>query len=242
MKNIGIGIAAVGLIIATWVFGNAIKNRNSSDNTISVTGLGTKSFTSDLITWEASYSEDDMHLQKAYDKLARDRKVITDYFTQKGVKMDELVFSAVNIQKQYAQERTPQGYYVNGAFIGYNLSQTVSIKSKEVEKIEKISRTVTEIINKGVQLTSSSPQYYYTKLADLKHELIANGTKDARERAEKIAENAGAQLGSLKEASMGVIQIVAPYSNEDYSWGGTFNTTSKEKVARITIRLKYHID
>ena len=65
-------------------------------------------------------------------------------------------------------------------------------------KIENLSRTVTEIINKGIELTSSQPMYFYTKLADVKQQMIADATKDARERAKKIAENAGSSLGSLK--------------------------------------------
>ena len=60
--------------------------------------------------------------------------------------------------------------------------------------------------------------------------------------AEKIAENAGSDLGNLKKATMGVIQITAPNSNEDYSYGGTFNTQSKEKEASITIKLEYEVD
>ena len=72
--------------------------------------------------------------------------------------------------------------------------------------------------------------------------MIADGTKDAKIRAEKIAENAGGKLGKLKKASTGVIQITAPNSNEEYSYGGTFNTHSKEKEASITIRLVYEIN
>lgn len=109
-------------------------------------------------------------------------------------------------------------------------------------KIENLSRTVTEIINKGIELTSSQPMYFYTKLADVKQQMIADATKDASERAKKIAENAGSSLGSLKKASMGVIQITAPNSGEDYSWGGAFNTSSKEKEASITIKLEYQVD
>ena len=80
------------------------------------------------------------------------------------------------------------------------------------------------------------------ELADLKIEMLANATKDARNRAETIAKNAGASLGGLKTANMGVFQITAPNSsNEDYSWGGTFNTSSKQKRASINMRLTYYV-
>ncbi|MHC6200858.1 hypothetical protein ATE49_12345 [Elizabethkingia miricola] len=243
MKNyITVGIAALGLIIAAAFLGNAIKNRNKSQNTISVTGLGAKKFTSDLITWSASFSKSGYQLQEAYNNLATDRQMILDYLKSKGVKSEEIVFSAVDIQKQYAQVTDANGSYRQGEFAGYNLTQSVSIESKEVSKIENLSRTVTEIINKGIELTSSQPMYFYTKLADVKQQMIADATKDARERAKKIAENAGSSLGSLKKASMGVIQITAPNSGEDYSWGGAFNTSSKEKEASITIKLEYQVD
>jgi hypothetical protein len=69
--------------------------------------------------------------------------------------------------------------------------------------------------------------------------MIEAATTDAKERADKIAENAGSSLGELKDAEMGVFQITGQNTSEDYSWGGSFNTSSKKKTANITIRLKY---
>lgn len=242
-KNIiAIAIAALGFIIGLGLLGNAIKNRNKSDNTISVTGLGTKKFTSDLITWSGNFSRNSFELKSAYDELASDRKIIADYLLSKGIKQNEIVFSAVDIQKQFNYSADSNGNNTVRTFSGYELSQTVSIESKEVQKIENLSRNITEIINLGVVFTSSPPSYFYTKLADVKQEMIANATKDAKQRAEKIAENAGASLGKLKKANTGVIQITAPNSNEDFSYGGTFNTASKEKEASITIKLEYQVD
>lgn len=238
---IAISIASLGFVLGLIFLGNAIKNRNKADNTISVTGLGSKTFTSDLITRSGSFSKNNYELKTAYDDLAVDRKMISDYLISKGVKQSEMVFSAVDIQKNFATSNDSNGNSQE-IFAGYNLSQSVSIESKEVKKIEDLSRNITEIINRGVEFTSSSPQYFYTKLSEVKHEMIAAATKDAKERAEKIAENADASLGNLKKATMGVIQITAPNSNEDYSYGGTFNTSSREKEASITIKLEYQVD
>lgn len=241
-KNIiAISIAAVGFIIGLATLGNAIKNRNKSENTISVTGLGTKKFTSDLITWNGSFSRSSYELKTAYDEVANDKKSIENYLISKGINKKEIVFSAVDIQKMYTYASDSNGSS-HQIFNGYQLSQNVNIESKEVAKIENLSRTITEIINQGIELTSSQPQYFYTKLSEVKQQMIADATKDAKERAEKIAENSGSSLGSLKKASMGVIQITAPNSGEDYSWGGTYNTTSKEKEASITIKLEYQVD
>ncbi len=243
MKNyIQVAIASLGFVIAAALLGQAIKNRNKSQNTISVTGLGAKKFTSDLITWSANFSKSNVDLKSAYDELAADRKIISEYLKSKGLKDSEMVFSAVDIQKKFRSYNDANGNYVQGEFSGYNLTQSVFIESKEVAKIENLSRIITEIINQGVELTSSQPQYFYTKLAEVKQEMIADATKDAKQRAEKIATNAGSSIGNLKKASMGVIQITAPNSAEDYSWGGTYNTSSKEKEASITIKLEYEVD
>jgi hypothetical protein len=117
----------------------------------------------------------------------------------------------------------------------------VTVESDEVAKVEDISRGITGLINRGLELYSESPQYYYTKLSELKMELIERATEDAKERAQIIANRSGAKLGKLKNASMGVFQIIAQNSNEDYSWDGAFNTTSKQKTATITMRLQFGI-
>ncbi|WP_124641595.1 MULTISPECIES: SIMPL domain-containing protein [Amniculibacterium] len=235
------GIAAIGFSLGLGLLGYAIKNRNTGENTISVTGLGSKKFTSDLITWNGNFSRNSFELKEAYAQLANDKKIIENYLISKGIAKQDLVFSAVDIQKQYTYSNDSSGNSHQN-FAGYLLSQKVSIESKEVTKIENLSRNITEIINLGIEFTSSPPSYFYTKLADVKLAMIADATKDAKERAEKIANNAGSDLGNLKKATMGVIQITAPNSNEDYSYGGTFNTNSKEKEASITIKLEYQVD
>lgn len=241
-KNVIIAaIASLGFIIGLAVLGSAIKNRNKSENTISVTGLGTKTFTSDLITWSGNFSRNSYELKAAYDALANDRKVIENYLISKGIKKEEMVFSAVDIQKQFDYSTDSNGGS-RQTFSGYQLSQTVSLESKDVVRLENLSRNITEMINLGIEFTSSPPSYFYTKLADVKQQMIADATKDAKNRAEKIAENSGSSLGNLKNATMGVIQITAPNSNEEFSYGGTFNTASKEKEARITIKLEYEVD
>jgi hypothetical protein len=105
-----------------------------------------------------------------------------------------------------------------------------------------VSREVSELINAGIELDSKAPEYYYTKMADLKLKMIEKATTDARKRAEKIAENGGGSLGNLNQADMGVFQITAENSSEDYEWGGSFNTSARRKTAHITIRLEYDVN
>lgn len=235
-------IIAVAIVATALIGASALKNRNISTNTISVTGLGSKDFVSDLIVWSGSFQQKSMELKDAYAQLDKDRESIKNYMTSKGLKAENIIFSAVEIQKEFDEVNDVQGRKIKSVFTGYRLSQSVQIESAEVDKVENISREVSELINSGIEFYSNSPQYYYTKLAELKIEMIAQATKDANERAKRIAENAGAKVGRLKNADMGVFQIVAQNSSEEYSWGGSFNTSSKRKTATITVKLQYETD
>ena len=242
MKNhLNAVIFGLAIVIAAALFGNAVINRNKSDGTISVTGLGKADFASDLIVWEGSYSTLNTDLKQAYTDLEKNKKLITDYLNAKGINTNEIVFNAVSTLEKKEQNYSETGRYMGDKFIGYLLSQSIKIESKNVGQIEKIAREITELLNKGVQFYSQPPRYYYTKLANLKIEMISRATEDARIRAEKIAQNSGSTLGELIDAKMGIFQITGQNSNENYSWGGTFNTSDKKKTASITMKLNYKV-
>ena len=70
---------------------------------------------------------------------------------------------------------------------------------------------------------------------------MRKATENARSRAEKIAGKSKSELNELRMAKMGIFQITGQHSTEDYSWGGAFNTSSKEKTASITMKLSYSV-
>lgn len=240
-QNTNAIIFGLAIILASVFLGNAYVNRNKVDGKIQVTGLGKTDFSSDLIVWEGQYAAQNIDLKKAYITLNKNKEIIKNYLTSKGIKETELVFSAVKTNKKNKRIYSPKGDYMGEEFAGYELTQSVQIESKNVEKIERISREITELLNQGVQLYSQAPRYYYTKLADLKIEMISKATEDAKLRAEKISEFSGGKLGKLESAKMGVFQITGQNSKENYSWGGTYNTSSKEKTASITMKLIYKV-
>lgn len=230
-------------IIATALIGSdAFKSRNTNKNSISVTGLGSESFVSDLIVWSGSFAKRNYSLKQAYYELEKDKQVIQDYMIDEGLKSSNLIFSAVDINKEFKNIYDEKGNYKGQEFVGYRLTQEVEIESKQVEKVEGISRNISELINRGIEFDSKSPRYYYTGLAELKLKMISAATKDANNRAKNIAKNAESKVGKLKSAKMGVFQIVGQNSSESYSWGGSFNTSSKRKTASITMKLEYETE
>lgn len=241
MKYITAIIFSFAIVLASIFLGNAYVDRANPDGKISVTGSGTTDFTSDLIVWEGQFSRTNADLKYAFDRLTLDRKAVEDYLESKGIQKENIIFNSVQTNER-RENLYQNGNYVGSTFVGYELSQSVKVESTDVELVESVSREVTELLNKDVQFNSHSPRYYYTKLADLKIEMISKATEDARLRAENIAKNSGGQLGKLKDARMGVFQITGQNSGEDYSWGGSFNTSDKKKTASITMRLEYDIN
>ena len=240
-KHLTAIIFALSIIIAAAILGNAIINRNKKSGTVDVTGLGQQNFTSDLVVWEGEFSRESYDIKTAYSDLEKDRKAVTDYLIAKGISKEQIIFKAVNTNPLYDQNYSSSGNYMGQTFKGYQLNQSLQIESRDVDKVEQISREITELLLQGVKFYSQPPRYYYTELESLKIEMISKATEDARIRAERIAENSGSKLGRLISANMGIFQITGQNSTEEYSWGGTFNTTSKEKTASITMRLSYGV-
>jgi hypothetical protein len=235
------GIIAIALVLAAFVLAGAYTYKYKDKSRVMVTGKAEKDFVSDLIVWRGDYSRISMDLKESYASLKRDELAIRSYLIKKGIKEHEVVFSAVNINKLYNQQYDNNGRLISNNFGGYSLTQNVKVESTNIDQVEKISREITELIQSGIELNSSAPSYYYTKMSELKIDLLAKASKDAKDRSQSIAENAGSSLGDLKYANMGVFQITGKNSNEDFSYGGAFNTSSKNKTASITIRTEYAV-
>lgn len=241
MKYISAIIFSIAIVLAAYFLGNAYVERAQPEGIVEVTGSGYQDFTSDLIVWEGTFSRSNTDLQQAYLGLNQDKAVVKEYLIGKGISAENIIFDAVETIEQ-RENQYQNGNYVGSIFKGYELVQSVKIESQNVENVEKVSREITELLNKGVQFNSIPPRYYYTKLSDLKINMISQATEDAKLRAQKIAENSGGELGELKSAEMGVFQIIGQNSGEDYTWSGAFNTSDKKKTASVTIELRYGVD
>ncbi len=242
MRIISSVIIGIAFIIGLLIAGKAYKYRSTTMETITVTGSAEKDFVSDLIVWNGSYSRKSMDLKSAYAQLKDDENTIRAYLTGKGITNTDMVISAININKEFNYKTDANGRSIGQEFSGYNLAQNVKIGSSNVDKIDQISREATELIEKGIEFNSSAPLFYNTKLSEVKMDLLANASADGKKRAEIIAKNAGNSLGKLKKATQGVFQITGKNSNEDYSYGGTFNTASKNKTGSITIKMEFGVE
>lgn len=238
LGNIIIAIILVtGVIASSIIATNGLVEIKSSRSSIVVTGSAKQQITSDLIVWTGVFNTQSPDLQDAYTKLETNRDTVMKYLVDQGVGEEDLIFSSITTTINYVL--SDYGVYTSDIDY-YDLSQTVTISSNEIDKITEISRNATELLNEGVAFQSNAPQYLYTKLADIKVTMLAEATKDATKRAGMIAENAGSKLGDLNYADMGVMQITPLYSNEisDY---GINDTYSLEKEITAVVHCTFEI-
>lgn len=223
-------------IVATFIATKGFVDVKGN-NSITVTGSAKKQIKSDLIVWRGSFTAQSPTMAEAYKKLKSDMTNVKSYLSEKGIKEDAMVISSISTTP--INEITVNGAYTNNV-IAYRMDQYIEISSSDVDGITKISREATELINQGVEFQSQPPQYFYTKIADLKIKMLAEATKDSKSRAEQIALNTGTKIGALQSAKMGVFQITALYSN-DVVDGGYNDTSSIDKEITAVISCSFQL-
>jgi hypothetical protein len=243
---------AVANVICVAILAWAYLSVKLEPKTLAVTGSARKAIVSDRVIWTCSITTKDANLVKAYDQLKSSADKVRAFLTARGIPDREITFSAINTIRNYHQEVVRAAPGENGEGGGrtavittdrvdsYKLVQSVTVNSADMVKVPEAARAVTELIKDGVEIDSESPSYLYTKLSELKINMLAEATKDATSRAEQIVNNANGRLGKLVEARMGVMQIT-PKGVSATSGEGINDTTSYEKEITAIVAAKFEV-
>jgi len=231
-------VLAVGLVVAAAVGGFAFVKGKRADQSVTVTGSARKRIKSDLVIWRAGVSYQSTVLADAYRSLSESVPRVKAYLVNKGIPENQITISAISSQTLHAKTTDGED---TGQITGYSLRQELEVRSNDVDKIAQIARQATELINQGILIESMPPEYHYTKLGDLKIEMLAEAAKDAKVRATQIAQSTGSSIGSVRSARMGVLQITPADSNE-VSDSGMNDTSSLEKDITAVVNIAFAVD
>ena len=239
---IGAVLICLTAIFCTELITRSMVRIRSKDELIHVDGSARKPIRSDFIIWNGSLSQSATTIALAYTPLEANVAKVRAYLLAKGVPTAEVTPDAVSEEPIYEQVKNPRtGQYVTTTHItGYTLSQTIEVKSHSVDLVDGLSRQSTELISQGVPFKSNTPLYLYTKLSELKVSMQAEAAKNARERAEQIAESSGCKLGDVRDAKMFVPQITPLYGSES-SDSGEDDTSSLDKNITAVVSVDYSI-
>jgi hypothetical protein len=241
---------ALANVICVAIIAWAYYSVRLQPKTLSVTGSARKAIVSDLVTWSGTITTKDTNLVPAYDALKIASDKVKHFLVTNGIPETNITLSAISTAKRFHQQIVPAGPASPGSAPGpatvittdkvesYTLTQSIAISSTDMERVPMVSRAVTSLIKEGVEIDSQPPSYLYTKLSELKINMLAEATKDATVRAEQIVNNANGRLGKLVEARMGVMQI-NPKGVTATSAEGINDTSSYEKEITAIVSVKF---
>ena len=234
LPSLIIGLAA---IISTFIFSGTWRKIKSENQTINVTGSAKKVIVSDLGILRGTLSYEAATASEAYKGLQSQKPILLEYIKSKGFPVDKVNFQTVNNFPNYNFNQNGQQTGVRS----YNTSQSLDIQSSDVNLIKVISLEISSLVEKGVSFQVNQPEFYYTKLGDIKIEIQAEAAKDAMIRGQRIAKATGRKLGTLKTARMGVLQITPENSNltSDY---GVNDASSIRKEITAVVNANFEID
>jgi hypothetical protein len=231
-------VLIAGLFAVAVYMGGVIRDVRSPARYVTVKGFAQRGVKSDLAIWTGTVTARSREMAAAYREIEADLARVLAFLAESGIPRDQVSVSPVSIQTRFRQGQ--QGYFTNEVEL-YELGQTFTLASRDVARVETIAKEVTGLIRDGVELSSFPPGFHYTKLDDLKIEMLGAAAADARLRAAEIAEKTGAKLGELSWATQGVFQITPAHSTE-ISGEGMYDTSSIEKTVRAVVTVSFGLD
>lgn len=222
------GIAAIGMVLGGYLLGDGLLRAKEAERSVTVRGLAERNVTADLATWTISYSASSASLAEAQGKVRRDTASIEDFFSGLGFPADALQPTGANVSS-----------YTNRGVTTYTVRQRLALRTDDIERAQKAVAEQFDLVGRGVFLEEGSGMSYtFTKLNDIKPEMVAEATRDARASAEQFAEDSGASVGAIKDATQGYFSIEA----RDGDGGGWGKSDSPYKKVRVVTTVNFSLD
>ena len=235
-KAVTIIIAAVILSIALggglMKVGSGFASRSSDG--ITVTGSAKISATADNAVWVLNVNLSAPAVSTAVKKVDSDVAALSDYLIKAGIPSDALTLGAVST---YANEEFSNGN-ATGRILSYRANREVTVRSKDVELISKLSQGIGTLLATGINVNNYGPAYYISNLPELRPQLMAEAMKDAKVRAEALTKAVGGNIGALVNVKAGPIQITTPDSTMTADYGA-YDTSTIEKTVTATVSVTF---
>ena len=238
-KSISLIISAVVIAIAMGLglnqVGSGFASRSSEG--ISVTGSARMNVSADKAVWTLNAEQVAPTISDSVRKVENATVAVNKYLTDGGVPSESIELGSVSAY--------PQEEYVNGNSTGrilnYRGSRTITVRSEDVELIKKLSNGIGSLLQSGVSVTNYGPQFYVSKLSELRPELLKKAMEDAQVRAQAIVEATGGKVGNVMSVRSGPFQVTSPDS-VDTSSGGYYDTSTIEKTITSTVTVAFKVN
>jgi hypothetical protein len=205
-----------GLSSLGYLLGDAAIKFKEYERTVTVKGLSEREYEADIVIWPIQFTAASNDLGEMYRSVDSSTGKIRSFLKKAGIENEEISFSSPAITDKSAQQYGNQPK----AEFRYTASQTVTVYSKNIETVGGVMGRISTLGKQGIVFTGgnhrSQTEYIFTRLNEIKPEMIEEATKKAREVAEKFASDSKSTLGKIRTASQGQFSINARDKNNPH--------------------------
>jgi hypothetical protein len=194
---IAVGLFSLGLEIKAGIDNMAFKDR-----AVSVRGLSERIVDANSVIWPVNYSLTGNDLADLYDQCNKKNEILLSFLTSNGISRGE-----ISINPPAVDDLTTHIYSDNRADFKYKLTSSMTVITTKVDFVRELLNRQGELLVKGIAFNNSYITYDFTKLNDIKPEMIAEATKNARKAADQFAADSNSKIGNIKSAEQGYFSI-----------------------------------
>jgi hypothetical protein len=237
MRAIAAGLIALGLVGAGALVGDGFSAARLGDRFVSVKGVSEREVKADLALWPIQFSSADEDLSRAQARNEASIRRTFAFLTAQG-----LDTALAQLQSPRVTDRQANPYQQSSGGPRFIVSQSLILRSTEPERVLAASQRIGELVGAGVVLSSgpeygpSGPSFLFTRLNDIKPDMIAEATARAREAAEQFARDAQSRLGGIRRASQGVF-VILPRDQAP----GVSEESQLMKTVRVVTSVDYYL-
>ena len=223
------------IALAIVVFGSFIQNSLArfvnKERVVTVKGLSEREMPADKVTWPLVFKELGNDPAEIYRSIEQKNEVLVSFLQKQGLGTEEVMVNAPDIKDRFAdswsQEQITNRYVATSVII---------VTSSKVELVRSIMQKQAQLMKMGIALITedygkNTVKYEFTRLNDIKPEMVEESTKNARATAEKFAEDSDSELGKIRRATQGQFSI----TDRD-------NNTPHIKNIRVVSTIEYYIN
>jgi uncharacterized protein len=229
---IAAAILALGIVIGGYLLGDGLRRARMADRSVTVRGLAERDVTANLANWTVNFTAQGTELSAVQAEIDRDARAVASFFRAAGFPAEAVTDGGGSVNQYFDSNRGENNVTIN---------RRVQLRSEDVMRARQAYARQFELIRGGVAIQEGSGmQYVFTRLNQIKPQMIAEATRNARESAEQFARDSGTDVGGIRSATQGYFSV-GPRDGDaaEETYGGRDSPFQK---VRVVTTIDFYLD
>jgi hypothetical protein len=225
-------ILAFGIAVGGYFIGQTLYNAKVALNTAEVKGLAETRVDADRANWKIEFwvfGKKQRDIPRLYKRSEEDQKIIVQLLKENGFEDSEISIGVLDYRYKEFRDKDQNLVDQNRQLWG-----SISVETDKVHLVPIARTSLNKLIARGLHIDNNAPTYRFTRLNQIKPDMLRQATMNARVAAEEFAKNAGVTVGGIRNARQGNFSIRD--AGEDYQ-----DTTKIEKDVRVVTTITFYL-